>query len=85
MLFRSPYPNPFNPRVVIPFRVNESARVTIEVFDITGRKVAVVAHEPAAPGMHETVWNANGYAAGIYFVRARAGEYKETRRIALVK
>ncbi len=81
----APYPNPFNPRVVIPFRVNESARVTIEVFDITGRKVAVVAHEPAAPGMHETVWNANGYAAGIYFVRARAGEYKETRRIALVK
>ncbi len=86
-LFRllAPYPNPFNPRVAIPFRVYETARMTVEVFDITGRKVTVVADGPVVPGMREAVWNAEGCAAGVYFVRAKARGFTETRRIALVK
>ncbi len=75
----------FNPRVAIPFRVYETARMTVEVFDITGRKVTDVADGPVVPGIREAVWNAEGCAAGVYFVRAKARGFTETRRIALVK
>jgi len=47
--------------------------------------VAVLHYGNAAAGMHETTWDASGYAAGVYLVRARAGGYTEVKRVVLVK
>jgi subtilisin family serine protease len=80
-----PYPNPFNPNITIPFRLSAPGRVNIEVFMLTGAKVAVLHDGNAAAGMHETTWDASGCAAGVYLVRARAGGSAEVKRIVLVK
>ena len=67
------YPNPFNYACYI------SAPGSVEIYDIRGSLVGVV-HEPPA------VWTPNEYLpSGIYLVRIIAGDFKETKRMVLVK
>ncbi len=80
-----PYPNPFNPYLTIPFRLSSPARVTISVFDISGRLVAVLRDGLIPEGDHESTWNARGCASGVYIVRLSAGVKTEVRKAALVK
>ncbi len=73
----------------IACRVPEGAgRVRLEVFDLTGRRVAVPLDAPLAAGTHTVAWNgadAGGrrLANGVYLVRLDAGGRRETRRIVL--
>ena len=84
-------PNPFNPMTTIHFEVSEPSRVTIRVFDLSGRAIdTLVQGEKYGAGEHSAIWNgqdASGrqVAAGVYFYRFEAGGYSETRRMALVK
>ena len=82
---REPFPNPFNPVVSIPFHLSLPSRVTVAVYDITGRKAAVVFDGTASAGDHTVVWNGADYASGVYLVRASAGGRTETRKASLVK
>ena len=59
--------------------------MTIEVFDVTGRRVAVLSDGPASPGMHAAVWDAGGFAAGLYLVRGRAENRTAVEKVLLVK
>jgi ligand-binding sensor domain-containing protein len=87
------YPNPFNPSTTIPFFLGEYARVTAEVFDCQGRKIATLADQGLAPGIHRLSWNAESRGpvapTGVYLVTARAqGRHflqTQTRKIVLVK
>lgn len=79
------YPNPFNPSTVIKFKVAEKSFVKVSVFDILSREVSVLVNENLAPGMYETYFSADNLPAGVYFCRLTAGEFSQTRRIALVK
>jgi serine protease AprX len=81
----APYPNPFNPSVRIPFRLSKTARLTVEAFAITGARVAVIGEGTYAPGAHEFLWDASGFAAGVYLVKASCDGFAIVRRVALVK
>lgn len=63
------YPNPFNSTVTIEFVATQSERLSLEIFDLTGRRVATVADEEFAIGIHHRTWNADANASGIYFAR----------------
>ena len=63
------YPNPFNPVTVIPFSVPEQSHVRLEVYDILGRRVAVLADRTFETGRHETSWDASQVTSGLYIVR----------------
>jgi len=69
------YPNPFNPSTNIAFALAEPARnVTIELFDITGRKVNSLVNSALPAGYHQVLWHSdddrgNPVASGIYFYR----------------
>ncbi len=85
-------PNPFNPVTTISFTVPEGAgaRVRIEVFDISGRLVAVLADQFKAAGSYSVFWdgsdgNGADVSSGIYFYRMRAGDYLQTRKMVLLK
>lgn len=65
------YPNPFNAQTVIPFTLDFSGRVSINIYNINGQSVGVQYIEPLQTGMHEFVWNAEGMASGVYLVRLR--------------
>ena len=76
---------------MIRFELEESATVTLRVYDLSGRLVRVLLEETQHPrGQYEVTWNGrNGtgrdVAAGVYFYRLDTGEYSETRRMTLVK
>ena len=84
------YPNPFNQRSVVSFTLEQAGEVRLTVFDITGREVRVLHATPLQAGNHEVVWDAEGIASGIYFVRLDILQSAETlqhivRKVALVK
>lgn len=66
------YPNPFNPGTNLQFEIRESASVTIEVFDLAGRKVDVIEAGSFAPGLHAVYYDAARLASGTYIYRVTA-------------
>ena len=62
-------PNPFSRSVQISYNVPVAGRVRAQVFDVSGRTVAVLADGPAAPGKVETVWKPGNLANGIYLLK----------------
>jgi YD repeat-containing protein len=84
-------PNPFNPQTTIGFELPEQGGVKLRVFDLQGRLIRTLIHaEVLAPGRHDAVWNGRDdtgrqAAAGVYFYRLEAGEFRETKRMVLVR
>lgn len=63
------YPNPFNASTTITYTAPEKSRVELSVYDVEGRLVGNLLNGEISPGAHQTVWNANDAASGIYFAR----------------
>lgn len=78
-------PNPFNPSTEISFTLPEAARVSLVVYDVTGRRVATLIAEHRERGKHMVTWNARGVASGIYYCRLQAGGQSEVRKMILLK
>jgi hypothetical protein len=81
----SAYPNPFNAQTTISFEVPVESRVTLEVYNTMGQRVAALVDEYTAAGYYQMTWDASGYSSGIYFYKLTAGDFAQTRRMMLVK
>lgn len=79
------YPNPFNPTTTINYAVPEAANVQLQVYDITGRKVAELVNARKSAGIHSVNWNAENFATGIYIYRLTAGDFSAIRKLTLIK
>jgi hypothetical protein len=79
------YPNPFNPRTTIAYTLASEARVTIDVFDVSGRRVATLVDDVKGAGHHVAEFDASALASGVYFYRLTAGAFVEKRRMVLLK
>ncbi|HBX67677.1 MAG TPA: peptidase S8, partial [Balneolaceae bacterium] len=79
------YPNPFNPTTTINYDVPEAADVQLQVYDITGRKVAELVNTRKSAGSHSVDWNADNFATGIYIYRLTAGDFSAVRKLTLIK
>lgn len=79
------YPNPFNPSTSIKFSVPKPTNVTLKVFDVLGKEVAVLVNEMKQPGFHTVDFNGTNLSSGIYFYRIDAGEFTSVKRMVLVK
>lgn len=79
------YPNPFNPQTTIPYSVADVGRVSLRIFDIQGRQIAILAEGKHLPGRYKATWDASGYPSGIYFIRMMAPGYQSTRKCTLLK
>ena len=66
------YPNPFNPSTQISYQLPEQSSVTLEVFDVMGRKVATLVNTNQAPGTYAERFNASGLSSGLYIARINA-------------
>lgn len=79
------YPNPFNPVTTIDYQLLSLTPVTLEVFDMLGRRVAILIDDIQPAGKHTATWNASDYSSGMYFYRLRAGEFSQMKIMALIK
>ncbi|MBD3347946.1 MAG: T9SS type A sorting domain-containing protein, partial [Candidatus Eisenbacteria bacterium] len=84
------YPNPFGPSTTVRFELPEPARVSLRVYDVSGRLVRELADAQMPAGSHVRTWDGRDgggrpVAAGVYFCRFEAGEKSRTRRMVLVR
>jgi len=84
------YPNPFNPSTTLSFSLNTTGPATLEIFNVAGRRVAVLANEVLTAGKHEYVWqgrNTQGrnVSSGIYFARLRTNDANQVQQLTLIK
>lgn len=83
-------PNPFQGDTRVTFDVPEPSHVALQVYDLRGRLVRVLADAWYPAGTHHVSWNARDTAGapaagGIYFLRLKAGAFQDTRRMYLRK
>lgn len=80
------YPNPFNPSTIIRYELASRSNVTLTVYDIIGRKVAVlINNQQVAAGNHEIRFDAAGLASGLYLYRLQADQFVQSRQMMLIK
>jgi hypothetical protein len=85
-----PRPNPWKNTTTIDFTLTEARSVTVEILDVSGRRVTTLAHGNYAAGPHGISWSGNdaqghSVAAGCYFVRLDADGATEVRRTIRVR
>ena len=84
------YPNPFNPMTRISYDLPEDANISISIYDLMGRVVKTMVNTTQEAGYKSVIWNAtNDYgkpvSAGVYLYQIQAGEFRQTRRMVLLK
>lgn len=79
------YPNPFNPSTMISFRLAKGSFVSLKVYDVLGREVAVLAEQYLPAGEYARRWEPGGLSGGFYFYRLSAGEFSETKKLVFLK
>lgn len=81
----SAYPNPFSSSTTITYSLRQASRVSIDVFDMLGRKVRTLAAGPQDSGTHTISWNAEALASGTYLVRMSADGHVQTLPVTLTR
>lgn len=79
------YPNPFNPTTSIEYRVSGNEFVTLKVYDILGNEIAALVNEEKPAGTNEVDFNASGLASGIYYYTITTGNFRESKKMILMK
>jgi len=79
------YPNPFNAITKISYGLPEASRVSIRLYDISGRLVATLVDGDIQAGCHSVTWEAGSVATGVYLVRMETQEFKVVRKLILIK
>jgi hypothetical protein len=78
-------PNPVSVSARIRYELPEATAVRLQVFDLLGRRVAMLADGEKPAGRHEVSWQSAGLASGTYFVRLQAGSTAQTQMLRLVR
>ena len=83
------YPNPFNPSTNIKFDLPEAAKVTINIYNILGEKVASLLNKTVEAGFHEVQFNGSDLSSGTYIYRMEASSsgqnFIQTKKMLLLK
>ena len=81
------YPNPFNPSTTIKYQIPQVvsgfslSNVTIKVYDILGREVAILVNEEQQSGYYEVKFNSNYLSSGVFYYQLRSGSFVETKKM----
>ncbi len=79
------YPNPFNPETSIRYQLSMDNFVSLRVYDLLGRQIALLVNEEKPAGQYTIRFNANGLSGGVYFYTLQAGDFSRTRKLLLIK
>jgi len=79
------YPNPFNPVTTITFEIPQSGFVSLKVYNVLGEEVATLISDELLSGSHRYQWDASACASGVYYYQLRAGDFREVRKMIVLK
>jgi hypothetical protein len=79
------YPNPFNPTTTISYSLPMTSRVTLNVYDMSGRLVSTLVNGLRDAGTHQETFDGSNLASGMYLYSLQAGQNVATGKMALVK
>jgi FtsP/CotA-like multicopper oxidase with cupredoxin domain len=79
------YPNPFNPETKINYSIKENGFVSLKVYDMIGREVAVLVNEYKTAGIYNINFSGSKLASGIYIYKLTTGNYEKTMKMMLLK
>jgi len=79
------YPNPFNPSTSFSLELSSAADVSVNVYNIMGQLVDVLAEGNLSAQTHNFTWNAKGLSSGVYFIKTQVGADVHTQKVMLMK
>jgi N-acetylmuramoyl-L-alanine amidase len=81
------YPNPFNPSTVINFSVPQAAFVSLKVYNVLGKEVAVLLNENMDAGNHQVNLDTQKFnlPSGVYIYKITAGGFTSSKKMMLLK
>jgi hypothetical protein len=82
---RQNYPNPFNPTTNIEFDLPKGENVKITLFNSVGQDVTTILNEFKAAGSYKIDFNASNLPSGAYYYTINAGDFRQTKKMVLVK
>jgi len=85
VVLKQNYPNPFNSQTTISYSLPKASLVTIDIYDLLGRKLETLVEGKQDAGSYNIVWDATNRSSGIYFYRIKAEEMSINRKMVLVK
>ncbi|MBD3225161.1 MAG: T9SS type A sorting domain-containing protein, partial [Caldithrix sp.] len=83
---RQNYPNPFNPSTTIEFVPQTNGTALLEVYNVTGQKITELYNDQVQQGENYAVtFDAQNLAAGVYFYKLTVGDFKDVKKMVLIK
>ncbi|MBK9405434.1 MAG: S8 family serine peptidase [Ignavibacteria bacterium] len=79
------YPNPFNPETMISYYLDKGGRITLKVYDISGKELAVLADGIEPEGAHEIRFNGGNLSSGVYFYKLITENKTLVKQMILLK
>ena len=79
------YPNPFNGTTQIEYALPSTQKISLQLYDVLGREVAVLMNETQTAGEHRVTFDAAGLASGVYLCRLEAETFTQTKKMVLIR
>ncbi len=79
------YPNPFNPSTTIEFQIPNSKFTTLKVYNMLGEEVATLVSRKINPGNHTFKFDSKNLASGVYYYQLVAGDFRDTKKMIILK
>jgi hypothetical protein len=79
--YLSNYPNPFNPRTLIKYNITSEGNVTIKVFDMLGRELAVLINEYKQAGNYSAEFDGSNLSSGVYYYVLESNGQREVKKM----
>lgn len=79
------FPNPFNPATTIQYQIQKAGNVLIRIYDVLGQTLESFYRTHNSSGQYSIKWNAKNYASGLYFYSIDSGEFKDVKKMILLR
>jgi len=79
------YPNPFNPATTIKYQIPKDEFVKITVYDLLGREIKLLVNDFKPAGYYDIKFDASNLASGVYFYQINAGNFKNIKKMVVMK
>jgi hypothetical protein len=79
------YPNPFNPTTIINYELPITNDVDLSIYNLVGQKIATLVREKQQAGSYQVEWDASSFASGVYYYVITAGEFRDVKKMILIR